>query len=181
MRLIETLPNGNIVFYHFTRADRLEKILSNKNGLCSYRPVACPNPPEEFKGCYLVEGFLEPLPKWLTENFYFGNLGIELVQEYIGNMLLRIEIPLDFPKVYIADYAHILECRCFDEKGNSPLGLGYQCQTGNEVTQAYVNSYIPIKDYRGGHIAPVVQVLGKDNRIIIPNKYISISNVQPLK
>ncbi|MCI1696132.1 hypothetical protein [Aneurinibacillus aneurinilyticus] len=112
-----------------------------------------------------------------TKNILFRESWMGLVQECIGNVLLHIEVPLDFPKVYIADYAHVLECRCFDEKGNSPLGLGYQCQTGNEVAQAYVNSYIPIKDYRGGHIAPVVQVLGKDNRIIIPNKYISISNV----
>ena len=160
-RLIETLPNGNIVFYHFTHEDRLEHILSNENGLCSYRGVACPKPPVEFKGCHLIEGFLQPLPQWLTENFYFGDLGIKLVQNYIGNVLLRVEIPLDFPGIYIADYAHILECKYFNENGNSSLGLGYQCQTGYEVTQAYVNSYIPIKDYKGGHIAPVVQVLRK--------------------
>jgi hypothetical protein len=181
MRLIESLPNGNFIFYHFTREDRLEKILSNENGLYSFRPVVCPKPPEEFEGRYLVEGFLEPLPKWLTKNLYFGNLGIKLVQKYIGNVLLRIEIPLDFPEVYIADYAHVLECKHFEENGNTPLGLGYRCQTGHDVLQAYVNSYIPIKDYRGGHIAPVVQLLRRDKGITVPKRYISISNVQPLK
>ncbi|MFJ7935788.1 hypothetical protein [Sporosarcina sp. NPDC096371] len=174
------MPNGNIVFYHFTHEDRLEYIFSNENGLCSYRGVACPKPPIEFKGCHLIEGFLQPLPQWLTENFYFGDLGIKLVQNYIGNVLLRVEIPLDFPGIYIVDYAHILEWLYFDENGNSSLGLGYQCQTGYEVTQSYVNSYISIKDYTGGHIAPVVQVLREDKGLTIPNRYISISNVQPL-
>lgn len=181
MRRVESLPNGNIVFYHYTREDRLEKILNNGTGLCSYRPVACPELPKKFEGCYLVEGFLEPLPSWLTENAYFGNLGFELTRKYIGNLLLRIEIPLDFPEVYIADYAHVLECKHFNEKGNSPLGMGYQCETGHEVTQAHVNSYIQVRDYKGGHIAPIVQVLRRGSGMTIPSRYISISDVQPRK
>ncbi|MBP1080815.1 MULTISPECIES: hypothetical protein [Bacillus] len=177
-QLVETLPNSNIVFYHFTKEDKLESIFSN--GLYSYRPVACPKPPQEFEHCYLVEGFLEPFPKWLKQNIYFGNLGIESVQNYIGNVLLRIEVPFDYPGIYIADYAHVIECKYWRITGKQPLGLGYHCQNGYEATQAYVNSYIPIKDYIGGHLAPVVQVLRRNRGITIPDRYISISSIQPL-
>ena len=176
---IEHTQNSNIVFYHYTREDHLEQVLSN--GLFAYRPVTCPKLPEDFVGFYLVEGFLEPLPKWLTESVYFGNLGIDMVREYIGNVLLRIEIPVDFQNVYIADYAHILECKHLDARGTSPLELGYKCNTGHETTQAYINSYVSIESYKGGHIAPVVQILRKDKGITVPSKYIKISNIQPLK
>lgn len=159
--LIETLSNGNIVFYHFTHENRLEYILDDGGGLYAYREVACPKLPIEFQGSSLIEGFLQPLPEWLTGNFYFGDLGIRLVQHYIGNVLLRIEVPLDFPGIYIADYAHLLECKYLHKHGNYPSSLGYGCQTGHEATQAYINSYIPIQEYKGGHIAPVVQVLRK--------------------
>jgi len=63
-----------------------------------------------------VEGFLEPLPKWCKNNVYFGNLGMDLVQNYIGNVLLRVEVPFDFRNIYIADYAHILECMYSDSR-----------------------------------------------------------------
>ncbi|MFC5464140.1 hypothetical protein [Lederbergia graminis] len=174
---IEYTQNRNFVFYHYTREERLDQVLND--GLYAYRPVACPKPPEEFKDCYLVEGFLEPFPRWLKDHIYFGDLGMELVKQYVGNVLLRIEIPVEFANDYIADYAHILECKHLGMKGTSPLQLGYDCSTGYETTQGYVNSYIEVKDYKGGHIAPVVQFLRKHQGVTVPSKYINISEIQP--
>lgn len=174
---IEYAKNGNLVFYHFTRHEKVEQVL--KNGLYAFRPVACPNPPKEFNENFLAEGFLEPVPKWLNNNYYYGDLGMEMVRKYIGDILLRMEIPVSFPSVYIADYAHILECKHLDAKGSSPLNLGYKCDTGFECTQGYVNSYVPVQSYQGGHIAPIVQFLRKGEGITIPSNDIEVAEIQP--
>jgi hypothetical protein len=128
----------------------------------------------------MVEGLLSPLPQWLTASPYFGDLGIEMFRLYIGSVLLRIEVPLTFQDLYIADYAHILECKHFKHRGIAPLNLGYDCRTGHEVTRAYVHSYIRALDYVGGHVAPVVQAVRKDTGIAIPCKYIHIAELQPM-
>ncbi|MGG4398110.1 hypothetical protein ABEX25_27850 [Paenibacillus thiaminolyticus] len=74
------LAGGMLTFYHYTHADRLDSIFSPGGGLHAQRPVACPQVPEPFQDSYLVEGFLQPLPKWLTNCPYFGNLGYKLMR-----------------------------------------------------------------------------------------------------
>lgn len=127
-----------------------------------------------------MEGFLEPLPRWLYEDYYFNNLGIELVKSNIGDVLLKVELPKDYANLYVADYAYVLEERHIALVGGSPLGLEFNCSNVNEITQAYVNSYIPANNYSGKHMAPLMQVLRSGEGIAIPNKYISVSEVQPL-
>lgn len=127
--------------------------------------------------CYLSEGFLEPFPKWLTDSPYFGDVGMEMVKRYIGNVLLRIEVPNDFPGLFVADYAHCLECKHLDLRGTAPLQLGYDCSTGHQVMQAYVHSYVEASEYERGHLAPLMQCVRKEQGIVIPNKYITISQV----
>ncbi|MBP1993056.1 hypothetical protein J2Z66_004673 [Paenibacillus eucommiae] len=179
---IEHTDNGNIVFYHYTREDRLEQIFSLNSGLFARLPVdVCPNPPNEFIGCFMVEGLLEPLPTWLTNCPYFGDLGIEMMRRYVGNVLLRIEVPSTYEGLFTADYAHIMEAKHLEFKGSSPLNLGYDCSTGKEVTQAYVNSYVSADKYKNRHIAPVMQAARKEQGIVIPRDYISVALKQPLK
>jgi hypothetical protein len=177
--LVERITS-DFMFYHYTRPDRLEHIFAPGSGLFARRPVACPTPPPEFVDGYLVEGFLEPLPIWLTQSPYFGDLGFALLRDYIGDILLRIEVPHTFPGLYVADYAHLLECKHLTRRGRSPLGLGYTCVTGHESTQAYVHSYIPAHAYTGGHIAPVAQFVRKGPGIAVPAQYIQIADQQPL-
>ena len=55
---------------------------------------------------------------------------------------------------------------------------GYR--TGHETGQAYVHSFISATEYKGGHVAPVMQVVREEEGIAIPRAYISISEVQPL-
>jgi hypothetical protein len=179
---IHSSNEGIIRFYHYTREERLESIFDKDSGLFARLKVdVCPTPPEEFIGCFMVEGFLEPLPKWLTDSPYFGDLGIEMVRKYIGNVLLEINVPNEFMELYVADYAHNLEAKHFSIRGSMPLNLGYDCSTGKEVTQAYVNSYIPVQEYQNRHIAPVMQALRKGQGIAIPREYIGIASQQPLK
>jgi hypothetical protein len=66
-----------------------------------------------------------------------------MVRKYIGNILLRVELPSSFQGLFVADYAHVLEEKHFSARGSTPLNLGYDCSSGRETTQAYVNSYIP--------------------------------------
>lgn len=172
-------PTG-IVFYHYSRRERLAQILAEGSGLWARLPVVCPAPPPEFVGCNLIEGFLEPLPKWLADSPYFGTLGLEMVKDYLGRALLRIEVPRDFPGLYVADYAHNLECKHIERRGRPALGLGYDCRTGHEATQAYVHSYTPMGKYKGGHVAPVVQAVREGEGIAIPSEYITIADAQPL-
>lgn len=176
---VEYSSNGYVVFYHYTHADNIEKIFTSDSGLFARLRVYCPNPPEELVDCYLSEGFLEPLPAWLTESPYFGDLGMRLVRNYIGDVLLRIAVPKDFPGLYVSDYAHHLECKHWNLNGSTPLNLGYDCSTGQQVTQAYVNSYIEAVEYKGGHLAPLMQCVRKGQGIVIPNRYITISQFQP--
>ncbi|MFD3445962.1 hypothetical protein ACFDTO_15320 [Microbacteriaceae bacterium 4G12] len=166
---------GNLVFYHYTYKEHLNEIFKESGGLYAYRPVACPKVPPYLQNHFLTEGFLSPIPNWATNNEYFGDLGRELIEQFIGDTILRVEVPKTFSSIYIADYAHILECKSLNK--SSPLNLGYDCSSGTEVTQAYVNSYIPARNYKGGHIAPIVQLTRKNPGIIVPNKFISLYNL----
>lgn len=179
---VEFTGSGNIVFYHYTKEEHLERILSPDSGLYAWRQVdVCPNPPEELTGCFLTEGFLEPLPMWLTDCPYFGDLGIEMVKQYIGNILLRIELPRNDQGLYVADYAHVLEEKHFTLRGTAPLQLGYDFSTGKEITQAYVHSYIPATQYESVHVSPVMQAVRKGAGVVIPSDYIRLSEEQPLR
>ena len=176
---LERTADG-IVFYHYTRQERLEKIFSSDGGLNARLSVVCPSFPSAFEGCYEIQGFLELLPAWLTESQYFGDLGYEMVKQYVGHLPLRIEVPTDFPGLYIADYAHILECKHFSRRGRTVLGLGYHCTTGHEAGKAYLHSYIPATDYEGGHVAPVMHVVRKGQGLVIPSQYIRVEEIQAL-
>lgn len=175
---IEYGGEGKLVFYHYTYKEHLNKIFAKKSGLYAYRPVACPKVPTYLQNHFLTEGFLSPTPNWFTNNDYFRNLGKGLVKKFVGNIILRVEVPKEFLSIFIADYAHILECKSLDKdkKEGSSLNLGYDCSSGTEVTQAYVNSYIPVDNYKGGHIAPIVQLTRENSGVIIPNEYITIYN-----
>lgn len=150
-------------------------------GLWARREVACPHPPEELIGYHLVEGFIDPLPAWLTESQYYYDLGYELTRKYIGNVLLEISVPTAHFQIYIADYAHILECIMIEEEKGTGIGFDYDCSNGRECTYAYVNSYIEIHKYIDQHHAPIVQVVRHGEGIAIPSEFIKISNIQPRK
>lgn len=93
----------------------------------------------------------------MCRDVYFGDLGIEMVKKYMGNALLRIEVPYNCKGLFIADYALVLEEKHLNERGATPLNLGYDCSTGREITQAYVNSYVSANQYRNTHIAPEME------------------------
>lgn len=176
---IEQTPD-TIAFYHYTRREAIERISGSGEGLVARRPVACPNPPPQFIGACLTEGFLEPLPRWLRHSPHFGDLGFALLRAYIGDLLLRIELPRAFPGLYVADYAHILECKYVEHRGRPALGLDYDCSTGHMSTQAYVESYIRATEYRGGYLAPMVQVVRRGPGPAIPAHLIRVVADQPL-
>lgn len=169
-----------LVFYHYTRREAVEGIIAGGEGLLARRPVAGPSPPPQFIGTFLTEGFLDPLPRWLRHSPHFGDLGFALLRAYIGDVLLRIEISRDFPGLYVADYAHILECKHVEHRGRTALGLGYDCSTGHMSNQAYVESYVPAAEYRGGHLAPVVQVVRWGPGRAVPAPFIRVAADQPL-
>jgi hypothetical protein len=102
------------------------------------------------------------------------------VRAYVGNLLLRIEVPIDFPGLYVADYAHSLECKHMERSGHAVLGLGYDCTTGQECSKAYLHSYVPLAEYRGGHVAPVVQMIRRGAGIVVPSRLITVADQQPL-
>jgi len=170
--------NGAIVFFHYTREEHVEKILRD-GGLRARLSIV--SPPPDLDGLFLVEGLLEPLPQWMTRSPYFSDLGLELMREYVGDTLLRIEVPRSFTGLYVADYAHALECKHISRRGQPALNLGYDCRTGRESTKADANSYIPALDYRGGHVAPEMKATRPGKGIAVPAEYISICDVQPLK
>lgn len=171
---------GTIAFYHYTRRDALASILDRRDGLRARLPVACSEPPAELANGYLVEGFLEPMPRWLGRCPYFGDLGLALMRQYVGDTLLRIELPDDFPGLYVADYAHVLACKHVDRHGRPGLELGYDCRTGHASTQAYVDSYVPAGSFTGGHVAPVMQVVRKGPGRAVPVENVALATVQPL-
>ncbi len=171
--------NGSIVLYHYTRPERLDQILREGSGLWARLPVVNDGTQPEFDGCHLVEAFLEPLPRWVTTCPYFGDLALEMMRSYVGDLLLCIELPEDFPGLYVADYAHNLECKHVTRRGRAVLNLGYDCRTGHQVCRADVNSYVPLDVYEGGHIAPNVKIVRHSEGIAVPSEYITVCELQP--
>ena len=171
--------DSTVVLYHYTREERVERVLGPGGGLrARLRVVAAP---PGLEGHHLVEGLLEPLPLWMTASPYFGDLGFEMLREFVGDLLLRVELPRDFPGVYVADYAHALEGKHVSRRGRPALGLGYDTDTGREVCRSEANSYIRVAEYRGGHVAPSVKMTRRGEGLAVPAQYIAISDVQPLR
>lgn len=175
---VQQTINGDIVLYHYTRPKYLDQVL--RDGLRAQLPIVLADKIPNLCGRYLVEGFLEPLPQWIVDSPYFGNLGLEFMRAYVGNLLLQITLPLAFPNIYVADAAHNFECKHQNRRGQSALKLGYDCQSGQEVCQAEVNSYIPLGSYRGGHVAPNVKITLQGAGIAVPSQYITVCDRQPL-
>ena len=173
------LTDTTLTFYHYTRKDNLKKILAADRGLWARLPVV--SPPPDLEGLNLVEGLLEPLPRWMTASPYFGNLGLEMLKELVGDILLQIEVPRDFPGLYVADYAHVLESKHVLRRGRSALNLGYDCETGKETCKADANSYIPALDYGGGHVAPEMKATRRRQGIAVPEEFVKMCDVQPLQ
>lgn len=176
---VEYSAEGNIVFYHYTHRQHLDAILAPGRGLHARLPVVHCDVAPEFVGCYLVEGLLEPVPTWLRQSPYFGDLGLEMMRAYVGDTLLCIEVPATFPGLYVADAAHNFDCKHQDRRGRSALGLGYDCRTGEEVCRAEIYSYVPLPQYQGGHVAPNVKVVRQGEGIAVPSVCISLAIIQP--
>ena len=171
--------NNNVVLYHYTRLEHLEKVLVS--GLKAQLPVVMADDIPNLCGRYLVEAFLEPLPQWITNSPYFGNLGLELMSAYVGSILLQITLPTTFfDELYVADAAHNFECKHQIRRGRSALKLEYDCHTGREVCRAEVNSYIPLTSYQGGHLAPNAKITRHGVGIAVPSPYITVCDTQPL-
>jgi hypothetical protein len=170
----------NVVLYHYTRPEHLEAIMAPGSGLRARIWMDASEISPELGEGNLAEGFLEPMPQWLTASPYFSDLGLEMARDYIGNLLLRIEVPIGYAGLYVADYAHTLECKHIDRRGFPALDLGYDCTNGQECSKAYLHSFVPLPEYRGGHVAPVVQMLRHGPGIAIPNRYITVADRQPL-
>ena len=177
---IETTPDSWFVFYHYTREQNLSKVF-DAGGLYARLPVVSAEHIPQLKGHYLVEGLLQPLPGWMESSKYFGDLCLSMMRQYVGDLLLRITVPPDFPNIYVADMAHNFESKYWERHGETPLNLGYDCQTGHEVTLAEANSYIPLHEYKGGHILPNVKITRCGEGLVIPNRYINVCEEQPLR
>lgn len=177
---VERTASGSIILYHYSRQEHLKKILAPGGGLRALLPVVDSAERPRFKGLHLVEAFLEPLPNWVSACPYYGDLTQEMMRAYVGNVLLRIELPSDFPRLYVADYAHTLECKFLDKRGGRPLNLDYDCRTGREACTADANSYVPLLEYKGGHVAPNVKIVRSGEGIAVPSQFICICEEQPL-
>ncbi len=168
--------DGGYVFYHYTHADRVDVVL--REGLRAGRAVNCSSPPPDVAGAYVTTGFLAAAPDWLEECPYFGDLGRRLVRQYVGDTLLRVVAPAS-SRCYVADYAHKLELRHYQETGRLVLGRGYDLSSRDDIRQAYTNSYIPIAEYDGGHVAPAVELLIDAPGIAVSPEWIEICPTQP--
>ena len=173
------LTGSTITFYHYTREERIDRVLDAGGGLWARLPVVSALP--EFAGLHLVEGLLEPLPLWMAESPYFGDIGLEMMREFVGDLLLRVEVPRDFPGLYVADFAHVLEAKHARRRGRPVLNLGYDTSTGREVTQSDANSYVLAIEYRGGHVSPILKATRRGQGIVVPARYVAVSEVQPLR
>ena len=171
------VTDRGITVYHYTREDRIESVLEPEGGLWARLPVVSPLP--DHAGLYLVEALLDPLPLWMTDSPYFDDLGLRMLREYVGDVLLELTVPTDFPGLYVADYAHVLECKHIARRGRPALGLGYDCSSGHESAQADANSYIPALRYDGGHVAPEMKITRCGAGIAVPSEHIRVCSVQP--
>ena len=173
-------PDGGMTVWHYARRNRLPFILGAAGGLkARKRAFFSTELTPEFDGMYTVEGFLDPKPRWLDDSPYFGGEGGFRWRGWIGEVLLRIDLPPGFRGVWVADYGHPMEAKAVQQGGPAPLDLDYDCRTGHEANRAYAHSLIPIETYAGGHLAPVVTVMRPGPGIAIPRACVSVAEVQP--
>lgn len=176
----ERRADGGGAFWHYARRNRLSFILGTAGGLWARkRAFFSTELTPEFEGMYTVEGFLDPKPEWLDDSPYFGGEGGRQWRGWIGEVLLRVDLPAGFRNVWVADHGHPLEVKAVQRGEPAPLGLGYDCRTGHEANRAYAHSLVPIERYRGGHLAPVVTVMRAGPGIAIPRACVSVAEVQP--
>ncbi len=62
----------------------------------------------------------------------FGDLGMQMLRGVVGDLLLRIELPVSFPGLYVADFAHPLECPHYERRGRAPLGRATTAALGTK-------------------------------------------------
>ena len=98
-------------------------------GLRARLPVLATDLTPEFESCHLVEGLLEPDPIWLSGS-YFGDLPLEMVRDVVGDYLLRVEVPSDFPGLYVVDHAHGFECKHVTRRGRPASGPRIRLSNG---------------------------------------------------
>lgn len=176
----EWRSDGGLTFWHYSRREHLDLIRGTAGGLRASRPAFFSTDlTPDFEGLFLVEGFLDPKPHWLDHSPYFGDDGGRRWRGYIGDLLLRVDLPPGFQGVWVADYGHPLEAKAVQQGSSSPLNLGYDCRTGHEANRAYAHSLVPIETYTGGHLAPIVTVMRPGPGIAIPRSCISVAEVQP--
>jgi hypothetical protein len=176
----EWRSDGGLTFWHYARQERLEFIFGTAGGLKAGRPAFFSTElTPDFDGLYMVEGFLDPKPRWLDDSPHFGGEGGRRWRGYIGDVLLRLDLPRGFRGVWVADYGHPLEVNAVQQGKPSPLSLGYDSRTGHEANRAYAHSLVPVETYTGGHLAPIVTVMRPGPGIAIPRSCVSVAEVQP--
>jgi len=84
-------------------------------------------------------------------------------------------------RCYVADCAHKLQRRHYQDTGERVLPRQYDLSGPDDVRQAYVNSYVPIEDYNGGHVAPVCQLVLDAPGIAVPPGRIAVCRQHPLR
>ena len=163
--------------FHFTHSSRLEEILSEESGgILARRALPEAEYLAEFSGFYQTEGFLEPFPQWLFPSPYFSDVGLSLVERYIGDVLLEINVPKHFDELYVAEFAHALEIKHTLQMGGPALWMDYSDELDSRLGAL---SLMPLSTYRGQYLAPVVKILRRGAGIAVPGKYIRVSDVQP--
>lgn len=168
--------NGYLTYYHYTHENNLPSLV--RQGLYAFRLIEA-NMFHCLHHRFRTEGFLSIWPEWWCENRYFGSLAKARVDGNIGRLLLRIDIPVHSFEIYIADFVHILELREFQRSGKVTLNLGYDLSNEVDAKQGFYSSYIPVNDYAGQHIAPVVQVILDPPKRYIEPQYVQVSHDQP--
>ncbi|MBM4435721.1 MAG: hypothetical protein FJ029_00505 [Actinobacteria bacterium] len=168
---------GGFVFYHWARAEHLPRIFGVGGGLHAPLQVLATELTPDFAGFYGVQGLLAPQPRWLDNGPYFGGLGRLLLGAHVGDVLLRVEAPLAFRHLYVADFAQTLEWEHARRRGAPALGLGYDCRTGEESARAFTHSYVPAAAYQGGHVAPIVAALRPGPGIAVPRQLVTLAGV----
>ncbi len=172
-------PDGGLIVWHYTRPERLPLILGTAGGLRARKRVLGSELTPEFEGLRSVEGFLDPKPRWLDDSPAFGGEGGRRWRAHVGSVLLRVELPPGFRGVWVADWAHTLECYAVQRGEPAPLGLGYDCSTGRQSVRAYAHSLVPVQQYHGGHLAPVVTVMRRGPGIAVPRACVRLAEIQP--
>lgn len=170
-----------VVFYHYTRQEHLDSIFAAGGGLRARVAMVPTDLTPEFVGIYCVNGFLEPVPRWLANCPHFGDFCLELFKRVAGDLLIEVRVPANWPGLYVVDNAHWIEGYHIKQRGDARLKLGYVTATGRESARATTHSTVPLRDYHGGHVCPNIQATRRGEGIAIPSVYLRIADEQPLR